>query len=135
MADNAVLWGLAFYVVLVLGLCALMIGLSWILGERTPSTRATLEPFESGIVHVGSARFRMPAKFYLVAVFFVIFDLEAVFIFAWAVAARESGWAGYVEILIFVTILIAALAYLWRQGALDWAPKPRKKPAAQKGVS
>jgi NADH-quinone oxidoreductase subunit A len=128
VADEAMLWGLAFYAVLVLGLCALMLGLSAILGERTRSTRATLEPFESGITHVGTARFRMPAKFYLVAVFFVIFDLEVVFILAWAVAARESGWPGYVEMLVFVGILLAALVYLWSQGALDWAPKPRRKP-------
>ena len=65
------------------------------------------------------------AKFYLVAMFFVIFDLEAVFIFAWAIAARELGWAGYCEILVFIAILLAALAYLWRLGALDWSPSRR----------
>ena len=122
------LWSLAFYIALVLGLCAVMLGLSWILGERTQYTKATLDPYESGIVHVGLARFRMSAKFYLVAVFFVIFDLEAVFIYAWAVSAREAGWAGYIEMVVFVSILLAALIYLWAMGALDWAPKPRKLP-------
>jgi len=122
------LWSLAFYIALVLGLCAVMLGLSWVLGERTRYSRATLEPYESGILHVGLARFRMSAKFYKVAMFFVIFDLEAVFIYAWAVAAREAGWAGYIEMLVFVAILVAALAYLWAIGALEWAPRPRKLP-------
>jgi NADH-quinone oxidoreductase subunit A len=63
---------------------------------------------------------RLSAKFYLVAMFFVIFDLEAIFIFAWAVAGRALGWAGYWEILIFSGVLMAALIYLWRLGALDW---------------
>ena len=121
---------LVLYIALVIGLCVVMLGLSWVLGERTPYTKATLDPYESGILHVGMARFRMPAKFYLMAMFFVIFDLEAVFVYAWAVAARESGWPGYVEMLVFLFILVATLAYLWRLGALDWAPKPRKLPAA-----
>lgn len=120
---------LALYVALVLGLCVVMLGLSWVLGERTRYSKATLDPYESGILHVGLARFRMSAKFYRVAMYFVIFDLEAVFIYAWAVAAREAGWAGYIEMLVFVAILIAALAYLWALGALEWAPRPRKLPA------
>lgn len=120
---------LALYVALVLGLCAVMLGLSWVLGERTRYNQATLDPYESGILHVGMARFRMSAKFYRIAMYFVIFDLEAVFIYAWAVAAREAGWAGYIEMLVFVGILVAALAYLWALGALEWAPRPRKLPA------
>lgn len=126
MASNTLLWSLLLYIALVLGLCVVMLGLSWVLGERTRYTKATLDPYESGILHVGLARFRMSAKFYLVAVFFVIFDLEAVFIYAWAVSARESGWPGYIEMLVFLGILLAALVYLWKLGALDWAPKPRK---------
>lgn len=95
--------------------------LSYIMGERHRS-KATDEPFESGIVTVGLARLRLSAKFYLIAVFFVIFDVEAVFLFAWAVAFRELGWPGYIEAIIFISILGAALAYLWRLGALDWGP-------------
>lgn len=120
------LGSLALYIALVIGLCVVMLGLSWMLGERTPYTRATLDPYESGIVSVGTGRFRMSAKFYLVAMFFVIFDLEAVFVYAWAVAARESGWAGYIEMLVFLAILVAGLGYLWALGALEWAPRPRK---------
>lgn len=123
---------LVLYIALVIGLCVVMLGLSWVLGERTRYTRATLEPYESGILHVGFARYRFSAKFYLMAMFFVIFDLEAVFVFAWAVSARESGWAGYIEMLVFLAILVIALAYLWRLGALEWAPKPRKLPAPRK---
>ena len=114
------LWPLAVYFIAVAVLVSGMIGLSYILGEHHRD-RATGEPYESGIVSTGSARQRFSAKFYLIAMFFVIFDLESVFIFAWAVAVRELGWSGYIEILIFVGVLVAALAYLWREGALEWA--------------
>jgi NADH-quinone oxidoreductase subunit A len=124
---------LVLYIALVIGLCVVMLGLSWVLGERTPYTKATLDPYESGIVHVGSARYRFSAKYYLMAMFFVIFDLEAVFVYAWAVSARESGWPGYIEMLVFLGILVAALGYLWRLGALEWAPKPRQLPANRAG--
>jgi NADH-quinone oxidoreductase subunit A len=72
-------------------------------------------------MRAGSAHVRLSARFYLIAMFFVIFDLEAVFVFAWAVAARELGWPGYWEMAIFVGLLVVALAYLWRLGALDWS--------------
>lgn len=128
----SMLWSLALYIALVIGLCAVMLGLSYVLGERTPYSKATLDPYESGIVHVGWSHYRFGAKFYLMAMFFVIFDLEAVFVYAWAVSAREAGWAGYLEMLVFLAILVAGLAYLWRVGALDWAPKPRKLPSPRK---
>ena len=113
------LWPLAVYSVIVGMLVVAMLGLSYVLGQRHQD-RATGSPYESGILSEGSARVRFPAKFYLVAMFFVIFDLEAVFIFAWAVAVRETGWSGYAEILLFIMVLLATLAYLWRVGALDW---------------
>ena len=119
MDDTTALWPLTLFIALVLGTIAGLLAISYVLGERH-SEPGTGEPFESGIVHVGSGRARFPVRFYLVGVLFVIFDLEAAFIFAWAVAAREAGWAGYIEILIFIGILLAALAYLWRVGALDW---------------
>lgn len=108
-----------------------MLGISYVLGSRHRGKAAEL-PFESGIVSVGSARLRFPAKFYLIAMFFVIFDLEAVYVFAWAIAFRDVGWAGYVEILIFIAILIAALAYLWRIGALDWGGRRERINAAMR---
>jgi len=113
------LWTLGVYFIAVLLLVAAMLAVSYVLGERH-NEHATGQPYESGILSEGSARVHVSAKFYLVAMFFVIFDLEAVFIFAWAIAARELGWAGYWEILVFIAILFAALAYLWRVGALDW---------------
>lgn len=116
------LWPLVLYFAAVIALIVLMLGGSYVLGTRHRAT-ATVQPFESGIVGVGSAHLRFPAKFYLVAVFFVIFDLETVFIFTWAIAFRDVGWTGYIEVLVFIGILVAALAYLWRVGALDWGPR------------
>lgn len=122
MEQAAPLWPLVVYFAAIVFLVVAMIGISSVLGQRH-SSKATVQPFEAGIVTVGYARFRFPAKFYLVAMFFVIFDLEAVFIFAWAIAYRDVGWAGYFEVLVFIVILVAALIYLWRLGALDWAPR------------
>lgn len=119
--DGSVIWPLALYLVLVLVIAGTMIGLSYFLGERHRD-RATGEPYESGIVSTGSARVRLSVKFYLVAMLFVIFDLEAVFIFAWAVAFEEAGWVGYLGALVFIVILTVALVYEWRLGALDWQP-------------
>jgi NADH-quinone oxidoreductase subunit A len=113
------LWALGIYFAVVLLLVILMLVASYLLGQRHDEN-ATNSPYESGIVSEGSAHVRLAAKFYLVAMFFVVFDMEAAFIFAWAIAGRELGWSGYWEILIFVGVLIAALGYLWRLGALDW---------------
>jgi NADH-quinone oxidoreductase subunit A len=113
--------GLAVYFLAVFGLVGLMLGASYVLGGRD-SGRAKEEPFESGAVSVGSAQLRMPAKFYLVAMFFVIFDLEAVFLYAWAVSVRQNGWTGFAIVAIFIVVLLAALFYLWRLGGFDWAP-------------
>ena len=121
-----ILWPMSIYFVLVLFLVASMLAISYVLGQRHRD-RATNSPYESGILSEGSARVRLSAKFYLVAMLFVVFDLEAVFIFAWAVAGREVGWPGYWEMVVFVGILLAALAYLWRLGALDWNPKEQRR--------
>jgi NADH-quinone oxidoreductase subunit A len=118
-------WPLTVYIALVGMLVVAMLSLSFVLGQRH-ADRATGSPYESGILSEGSARVRFSAKFYLVAMFFVIFDLEAVFLFAWAVAVRETGWAGYAEVLLFITVLLATLAYLWRVGALDWRQGSRR---------
>jgi NADH-quinone oxidoreductase subunit A len=110
---------MALFTVLVVLNAAGMIIFSYVLGQRHHE-RLTGEPYESGMVSTGSARIRFNIQYYLVAILFVIFDLEVIFIFAWAVALRELGWAGYIEILVFIAVLFAALIYLWREGALDW---------------
>lgn len=121
-------WPIGLYFVLVVLLIAGMLGISFLLGQRHDD-RATNAPYEGGILSEGSAHVRFSAKYYLISMFFVVFDLEAVFIFAWAVAAREVGWAGYIEILIFIGILVATLIYLWRSGALDWNVRRKKGPS------
>jgi NADH-quinone oxidoreductase subunit A len=120
------IWPLVLYFILVVALVAGMLAASSLLGERHHD-RATDAPYEGGVESEGSARVRLSARFYLVAMFFVIFDLESVFLFAWAVAARELGWPGYWEALVFTLLLGAALAYLWRAGALDWGPGSRMR--------
>ena len=117
------LWSLVIYAILVILLVSAVLVLSYILGERHQE-RATGEPYESGMVPTGSARLRISVKYYLIALFFVIFDLESAFIYIWAISFRQTGWAGYVEVVVFIGILLATLVYLWRSGALDWGPKP-----------
>lgn len=120
------------YLIAVLVLVGLMFGLSYVLGEHHTG-RYTGTPFESGMRPTGSARLRFSARFYLVAMLFVLFDLEAVFIFAWAIAVRDVGWFGYWMMLVFVGILVAGLIYEWRVGAFDWlAPGPKRR---DQGVS
>ena len=118
------LWPLLLYSCLVLATVGAMLLLSWLLGERKEG-RQDDGPYESGMPPTGSARTPYPAHFYLVALFFVIFDLEAVFLFAWAVAAPRLGWTGYVEAGIFIAVLLAALVYLWRDGGLEWGTPGR----------
>lgn len=115
-------WSLLAYVFGVFAMCALMMLLSAFIGGRSHG-RAKDIPFESGILSAGTARLRFSAKFYLVAMFFVIFDVEALYLYAWAVSVREAGWAGLIEAFVFILILGASLIYLWRIGALDWAPR------------
>jgi NADH-quinone oxidoreductase subunit A len=121
-ADATTLWPLLVYVAAVVLTVAGMVAFSFVLGQRHRE-RQTGDPYESGLVSTGSAHVRLAVDFYLVAMFFVIFDLESVFIFAWAVCVRQAGWAGYVEVLIFIAVLVAALAYLWKNGALEWGAK------------
>jgi NADH-quinone oxidoreductase subunit A len=115
-----VLWPLALYLAAAVLVAVGMLALSYLLGQRHME-RGTGRPYESGIVATGPAESRFDVKYYLVAVFFLIFDVASVFIFAWAVALREVGWAGYVSMFVFNGVLLATLAYLWRTGALAWA--------------
>jgi len=123
---NGDLWPFFVYLGAVVALTLGMMGFSYALGQRH-SERATGEAYESGILPTGDARIRFDVKFFLIAMFFLIFDVETVFIVVWAVALREAGWMGYVDICVFIAVLLAALAYLWRLGALDWAGLSRRK--------
>jgi NADH-quinone oxidoreductase subunit A len=137
LSDPMISWPLGLYIGCVVSVVAIMVGASFVLGQRHRD-RATGQPYESGIVSEGSARVRMTSQFYLMAMLFVVFDLEAVFIFAWSVAVRELGWTGYTAIVVFIVLLLVALVYLWRIGALGWGPIRRTVPAgradAQSGV-
>lgn len=119
-------WATAVFVLVILVVCAAMILVSAFVGGRTRG-RAKNEAFESGVVGAGTAQLRLPAKFYLVAMFFVIFDVEALYLYAWAVSVRETGWTGFIEATIFILILFVGLVYLWRIGALKWAPSMRNR--------
>ena len=125
-SSSATLWPFLVYSLSVVGLLAATLLLSWILGQRTPVGPATEMPFESGVVPEGSAEnVRFSIEFYLIAMFFVIFDLETIFIFGWAVAFYELGWRGYVGASVFILFLLVALVYEWRTGALEWGVKHR----------
>lgn len=113
------LWPLVLYFACIVATVAFMVGLSSLLGQRHRG-RATNEIYESGLVSTGSAHVRFAAKFYLVAMIFVIFDLEAVFIYLYAVTFHDLAWTGYIEINVFIAVLLVALAWLWRNGTLDW---------------
>ncbi len=121
-----ILWPLVVYGAVVIAMVAFMLALSALLGQRHKKARATEEPYEAGIVSTGSARIRFHAGFYLMAMFFVIFDLEAAFLYAYAVAFPKLGGLAYGEIAVFVAILGVALFYLWRLGALDWSTRAQR---------
>jgi NADH-quinone oxidoreductase subunit A len=119
------LWPLLLYSAIVLSLVGAMLGLSYVLGQRHRE-RATDEPYEGGILSAGGARMRFSSQFYMIAMLFVIFDVETIFIMAWAIAFEELGWYGYVGVVIFVILLIVVLIYEWRNGALDFGPDGKK---------
>jgi len=120
-----ILWPFIIFAVIVFSLIGIMIGLSYVLGERHKE-RMTDEPYESGIPPTGDARLRFSSSFYLIAMFFVIFDLDAAFIMLWAVSFRELGLPGYIGIVIFIAILMILLVYELSIGALDFGPNGKK---------
>ncbi|USD22489.1 NADH-quinone oxidoreductase subunit A [Microbulbifer variabilis] len=116
---NPEVWPLVVYCLAVLALIVLMLSLSYFLGQKRRDP-ATDEPFESGIISQGSARLRISVAYYLVAILFIVFDLEAVYLFSWSIAFFETGLLGFIEATIFIVILLVGLIYLWRLGALEW---------------
>jgi len=125
---------LGIYTALVLGLLGLILFLTTWLGEKK-ATEEKLRPYECGVIPTGMARLTYPVPFYLVATFFLIFDVEAAFIFAWAVAVRPLGWAGWLQMSFFIVVLLVSLFYLWKKGGLDWGPSYRKEPARKPTLS
>lgn len=119
------IWPLVAYAAILVLLMGAVLVATHLLGERHQRGTAADEPFESGIVGVGDARLQFSARFYLIAMFFVIFDVEALFVYAWAISLHEVGWAGYIEMVVFLGVLLSGLAYLWRLGGLDWGPRPQ----------
>jgi NADH-quinone oxidoreductase subunit A len=116
------LWPIAAYFVFLILLLAAMLIISYVLGPKT-NRRKTHTPYESGIIAVDAPRSRFTNHFFLYAIFFVIFDLETIFLFAWVIAFDEVGIAGFIEATIFITILLVALIYVWRIGALEFKRK------------
>jgi len=112
---------LALFLLIVLGLIGVLLFLAGWLGNRQP-TAVKAAPYESGIIPSGSARFSYPAPFYLVAIFFLVFDVEAAFIFSWAIAFDQLGWMGWLRITFFIIILLISFIYLWAKGGLEWGP-------------
>jgi NADH-quinone oxidoreductase subunit A len=98
--------------------------LSKLLGPRKP-TPEKLAPYECGMPPVGDARERMSVKFYLVAMIFLLFDIEVAFLYPWAMALRDLGWPGFVQVVLFMALLLAGYVYVWRKGALDWGEEKR----------
>ena len=123
-AQLQAVWPLGLFTLLTLGTFAAMLVASWLLGERRP--RADAVPYESGILPTGTTHLRWAPHFYLMGMLFVVFDVEAAFLFGWAVAVRETGWAGFVEASVFVGVLLVSLVWLWRVGALDWGSTTRR---------
>jgi NADH-quinone oxidoreductase subunit A len=112
---------LAVYAILVIGVVGALLFLSSWVGERKEAPEKAT-PYECGIIPTDPSQLRYPAPFYLVAIFFLIFDVEAAFILAWAVAFEEVGWIGWLEILFFVLVLLLCLVYVWKKGGLEWGP-------------
>ena len=107
-------------ILIAAGLATVLIGASTLLGKRARSPLKDT-PYESGMAPVGSARERFSVKFYLVGMIFILFDIEAVFLYPWAVVYRQLGIFGFFEMLIFVLLVLVGFFYVWKKGALDWS--------------
>ena len=101
------------------GFAAVSVLLSNVLGPSKPSAEKSA-PYECGMPAVGDARERQSVKFYLVAMIFLLFDIEVAFLYPWAMALRQLGWGGFVQVLMFMALLLAGYVYVWRKGVLDW---------------
>jgi NADH-quinone oxidoreductase subunit A len=120
---------LALYTAIAVALIGSLLIAAWWLGEKR-RTAAKKSAYESGVTPTGSARLAYPVPFYLVAIFFIVFDVEAVFIFVWAVARDILGLPGLLHITVFIVVLLLGLCWLWKKGGLDWGPSRENGNAA-----
>lgn len=132
-------WSAIVFILAAIGLCIFMLVVPRLLGGTSKGFQKQ-ENFESGVVSAGSAKIRLSAKFYIVAIFFVIFDLEVLYLYAYAVSVREAGWLGFTAAAIFIAILFVGLVYEMRLGAMNWSPadkkpKPKRLAAAPAGFN
>ena len=111
-------------VAIAMAVATLMLGLSYVLGRRVRN-RVKDMPYESGIVPTGDARQRFSVKFYLVGMLFILFDIEAIFLYPWAVVYRQLKMFAFVEMLIFIVLILCGFFYIWKKGALDWSYSDR----------
>ncbi len=107
------------YFLFVAGIALAILGMSAWVGVKRP-TRDKLMPYECGIPPVGNARERFSVSFYLVGMLFILFDVEAVFLYPWAVVFKSLKWFGFIEMFLYIAILLAGYIYIWKKGALDW---------------
>ena len=107
------------------GFAVFNIGLGRLVGPSRP-TPEKLAPYECGMPPVGDARERHPVKFYLVAMIFLLFDIEIAFLYPWAMALRELRWTGFIQLILFFAILLAGYIYVWRKGVFDWGHETRE---------
>ena len=120
------LFGLVVYSVLVALVMVVLLCLASFLGDKRSSPNKSM-PYESGVIPTGSARLRFPVPFYMVAIFFLIFDVEGAFIFSYAVSCETLGWSGWLQILFFIVMLMLGLFYIWNKGGLEWGPLGKKE--------
>jgi|UniRef100_A0A7C5AKY6 NADH-quinone oxidoreductase subunit A len=107
------------YMVIAAGLVVLIVLLSEFLGKKTHTPQKDI-PYECGMDPIGDARHRYAVRFYVIAMFFIVFDVEAIFLYPWAVVFKPLGWFGFVEMALFIFVLVVGLAYVWGKGALEW---------------
>lgn len=107
------------FLVIAAALGGVLLGMGWFLGPRRPS-RAKSSPYECGFEAFSDARAPFNVRFYLVAILFIIFDLETAFLFPWALVLRHVGWMGLIAMFVFLGVLLVGFVYEWKRGALDW---------------
>lgn len=113
-------------IVIALGVAGAMIGLSSILGRKLKDPVKSM-PYESGMKPVGNARQRFSVKFYLVAMVFIVFDIEAIFLYPWAVIYRQLKLFAFFEMLVFIVLVLCGFYYIWKKGVLNWSSDEQRK--------